>query len=78
MSEIRVVSPYILSLLISEFLLLSSPVDVGHIDRTTLNIGVMSSLILLAYYYYLYLCLYAPSHVLEVQILQQWKLSSIV
>ena len=36
-------------LLISGFLLLSSPVDVGHIDRITLNTGALSSLILLAY-----------------------------
>ena len=36
-------------LLINEVFLLSSPVDVGHIDRITLNTGVMSSLFLLAY-----------------------------
>jgi len=39
-------------------------VDVGHIDRTTLNTGVLSSLFLLAYIA-ICLSLYLPSLLLE-------------
>jgi len=51
-------------LLINGFLLLSSPVDVDYIDRTTLNTGVLSSLFLLAYIA-ICLSLYLPSLTLE-------------
>jgi len=61
-SESRVVISCILSLLISGFLLMSSPVNVGHIDRTMLNVGVLFPLFLLAFYYYLFnLSLYLSS-----------------
>ena len=66
MGEIRIIISLYSSFLISEFLLASSPVDVGHTDRTTLNIGVLSSLSLLDYSCYLFnFYLYLLSLVLE-------------
>jgi len=54
MSEIKLVISSYSSLLISEFFLLSSPVDIDHIDRITLDTDVLSSLSLLAYSCYLF------------------------
>jgi len=51
-NENRVVIFLYSPLLISGFFLLSSPVDVGHINRITLNTCVMSSLSLLAYSFF--------------------------
>jgi len=53
-SKIRVVISLYSLLLISRFLLLFSLVDVGHIDRTTLNTSVLSFSSLLAYISYLF------------------------
>jgi len=74
-SEIRVVISLYSHFFLSGFLLLYSPVDVGHIDRTilknidqtTLKAGMLSSLSLLAYSCYLFnLYLYLPYLILEV------------
>jgi len=66
MRESKVIISLYSPLLINEFLLLSSPVNVGQIDRNTLNTDVMSSLSLLAYSCYLFnLYLHLTSLVLE-------------